>query len=314
MVLLFFSAGFQVTPARTMKRWVAPVILALNRRKKYFADKLPKLNKRSGFIEWNLDAEIYSFGKRLGEDFETSLLKRSFTQRSYVIQEEIKLEKLGVEKSDFNLLDNRDLAEKGFKIAETYISAFLKYHLPNYPSEGLSAIQNYLLSDSNLAHVSFNLGTKDIIMAAEYPPNEQSLATTLLAIIGALEESCADDNFERPYNFIRDFIVTQLNQIDVNEIWDINEPFEYLKNILAKQNNVKIEPRIIGEVSANYILSGCRIGIYERETKRCLGTGYGDTYENGIQTASIDALSNIFHTRNIRPFDYTICAQQLFGK
>lgn len=311
---LFSLAGFQVTPARTIKRWFAPSILALRRRKQYFADKLPKCNKRSGFIEWNLDAEIYSFGKRLGEDFETSLLKRSFTQRSYVIQEEMKLEQLGVEKSDFNLIDNRDLAEKGLKIAETYISAFLKYHLPNYPNEGLSAIQRYLLSNKKLAHVSSNLGTKDIIMAAEYPPNEQSLATTLLAIIGALEKSSVGDSLERPYNFIRDFIVTQLNQVDVNEIWKINEPFEYLKNVLERQNNTEIEPRIIGEVSANYILSACRIGIYESVTKRCLGTGYGDTYEKGIQTASIDALSNIFQTHNLRPFDYTISAQQLFAK
>lgn len=278
------------------------------------SDKLPKLNKRTGFIDWNLDAEIYSFGKRLGEDFETSLLKRSFTQRSYVIQEEMKLEKLGVEKSDFNLLDNRDLADAGLKIAESYISAFLKYHLPNYPKEGLSEIQNCLLSIKNLAFVSSNLGTKEIIMAAEYPPSERTLATTLLAIIGALEESCADENLERPYNFVRDFIVTQLNQVDVIEIWNISEPFEYLKNVLGKPNNVKIEPRIIGEVSANYILSGCRIGIYESETKSCLGTGYGDTYENGIQTASIDALSNIFRTRYLRPFDYTISAEQLFFK
>lgn len=288
--------------------------MALKNRKKYLADKLPKLDKRSGFVEWNLDAEIYSFGKRLGEDFDSTLLKRAFTHRSYVIQEEMKLEKLGIEKSDFNLLDNRDLADKGLKIAEIYISAFLKYHLPNYPNEGLSAIQSYLLSTKKLAYVSLNLGTKDIIMAAEYPPTQETLATTLLAIIGALEESRVGDGFERQYNFIRDFIVTLLNQVDVNEIWNINEPFEYLKNVLAKQNIVKIEPRIIGEVSANYILSGCQIGIYESETKRCLGTGYGDTYENGIQTASIDALTNVFQTRNLRPFDYTISAQQLFGK
>lgn len=288
--------------------------MELRRRKKCFADKLPKFDKRSGFIEWNLDAEIYSFGKRLGEDFDTNLLKRSFTQRSYVIQEEMKLEKLGVEKSDFSLFDNRDLADKGLKMAETYISAFLKYHLPNYPNEGLSAIQRYLLSTKKLAHVSSNLGTKDIIMAAEYPPDEQSLATTLLAIIGALEESSVGNGLERSYNFIRDFIVTQLNQVEVNEIWEINEPFEYLKNLLAKENNAELEPRIIGEVSANYILSACRIGIYESVTKRCLGTGYGDTYEQGIQTASIDALYNIFQPHNLHPFDYTISTQQLFAK
>lgn len=309
-----FSTGFQVGSARTIKRWVAPTILALKRREEYFADKLPKVHKRSGFVDWNFDAEVYSFGKRLGEEFEISLLKRSFIQRSYVIQEETKLGKIGVEKSNLKLLDNRDLADKGLKIAEEYIYAFLKYHLPNYPNEGLSAIRSYLLTIQKLAHVSSNLGTKDIIMAAEYPPSDESLANTLLAIIGALEKSRVDDSLERPYNFIRDFIVTQLNQVDVNEIWNIYEPFEYLKNVLAKQNIVKIEPRIIGEVSANYILSGCRIGIYESETKRCLGTGYGDTYENGIQTASIDVLSKKFQIQSRRPFDYTISTQKLFSE
>lgn len=290
---------------------MAPTIRELNLRKKRFADKLPKLNKRSNFIDWDFDAEIYAFGKRLGEEFDLNLLRQSFVQRSYVIEEELKLEKLGVEKTDLNLLDNRELADKGLKLVENYTMAYLKYHLPNYPDEGIKAIRNYLLSTEKLAHISSNLGTKEIILAAEYPPSDESLAKTLLAVIGALEQSQAD--LERPYNFIRDFIITQLNQIDVNEIWCIEQPFEYLKKVLAEKKIKSVEPRIIGEVSNNYILFGCRIGLYDSESKRCLGSGFGETYENGIETASIDALSKIFQSYNHRTFDYTISPNKLFN-
>lgn len=293
---------------------MAPTIMELNRRKKVFSEKLPQVHKRSGFIDWNLDAEIYSYGKRLNENFDLVLLQRAFVQRSYVIQEELNLEKLGVEKDDLNMPDNRELADKGLKLTKKYVEAYLRYHLPQYPNEGIAAVQNYLLSVEKLAHISLNLGSKELILAEEYPPSEQSLAQTLLAVIGALEESQKDGNLERPYNFVRDFICTHLNQVDINEVWSIENPFELLKQVCAQKNIQKIEPRIIGDVSKNDILACCRIGIYDNDTKKLLGTGYGDTYDNGIETASIDALSKIFGSFNLKPFDFAIIPEQLFGE
>lgn len=310
--LLQFSA-IGGTTTRSIKRWVAPTIRELNKRKIKYSEKLPQVHKRSGFIDWNLNAEIYSFGKRLNENFDLVVLERAFVQRSYVIQEELRLEKLGIEKDEINMQDNRDLMDNGLKLAKRYVETYLRYHLPQYPDEGIDAIQKYLLSTEKLAHISQNLGTKEIILAAEYPPSTESLAQTLLAIIGALEQSQKDDNLERPYNFVRDFICTQLNQVDINEVWKIENPFEVLKQVCAHQNVKSIEPRIIGDLSKNDILSCCRIGIYDSDTKKLLGTGYGDTYDNGIETASIDALSKIFGTFNLRPFDYTIAPEQLFG-
>lgn len=292
---------------------MAPTIRQLNRRKMEFAEKLPQVEKRSTFIDWNFNAEIYAYGKRLNENFDLVLLERAFVQRSYVIQEELRLEKLGMETDDLNLQDNRELADKGLTLAKRYIETYLRHHLPHYPDEGIDAIQNYLLSTEKLAYISTNLGSKEIILAAEYPPSEESLAQTFLAVIGALEESQTDGNLERPYNFVRDFICTQLNQVDINEVWKIENPFDVLKQVCAKKNIKNIEPRIIGDLSKQDILACCRIGIYDSDTKKLLGTGYGDTYDNGTETASIDALSKIFGTFNLRPFDFTITPEHLFG-
>lgn len=300
--------------SRSIKRWVAPTIKQLNRRKYALAKKTPEVHKRSGFIDWNFNAEIYSYGKRLQENFDLTLLERAFVQRSYIVQEELRLEKLGIDKSELNLMDNRDLADKGRKITSRYVEAYLRYHLTSYPDEGIAAIQDYLLSTEKLAYISTNLGSKEIILAEEYPPSEESLAQTFLAIIGALEESQKDGNLERPYNFIRDFICTQLNQVDINEVWKIDNPFELLKRVCASKKIQKLEPRIIGDLGKNDILACCRIGIYDSDTKKLLGTGFGDTYSNGIETASIDALSKILGSYNIRPFDFTIEPDQIFGK
>lgn len=285
-------------------------------RRKRFEHKLPTVYKRSGFIDWNLNAEIYCFDKRLNENFDLTLLGRAFVQRSYVIQEELRLQKLGLEGEDVNLVDNRDLAEKGREIVAKYVNAFLRYHLPKYHNDGIRAIENFLMSTEKLAYVSLNLGTKELILSKEYPPSEESLATTLLAIVGALEQSQPenDESLTRPYNFVRDFICTQLNQVDINEIWKIDKPFELLQSVCAERNIKSIEPRIIGQLSKADLLFSCQIGIYDEDSKKLLGNGYGDTYDNGIETASIDALSKIFNTYNLKPFDYTIKPEQLFSE
>lgn len=38
---------------------------------------------RSSFLEWNYEAELYAFGKRLGENFDRQILKQALVHRSY---------------------------------------------------------------------------------------------------------------------------------------------------------------------------------------------------------------------------------------
>lgn len=69
-----------------------------------------KVFPRNTFLEWNLESELYAFGKRLNEDFDSDLLLQAFTDRSYVIKEEMKQKEL---KIDIKMKDNRELADGG---------------------------------------------------------------------------------------------------------------------------------------------------------------------------------------------------------
>lgn len=67
-------------------------------------------NPRNTYLEWNLEAELFAFGKRLNEDFDPDLLLQAFTDRSYVIKEELKQKELNI---DIKMKDNKELAEEG---------------------------------------------------------------------------------------------------------------------------------------------------------------------------------------------------------
>lgn len=135
----------------------------------------------------------------------------------------------------------------------------------------------------------------------------------MYAIVGALAESQTDGNLNRPYNFVRDFVCTQLNQVDVSDLWTIGKPFELLKEICDKQNIKTLEPRIIGETGKNTILATCHIGIYDADTKKLLGTGFGENYPNAIDVAAINALAKLLGTHNLKPFNFQIGPDECFA-
>lgn len=99
--------------ANNIHRWVAPTLMALKSREKKAGGK--KIFPRNTYLEWNLEAELYSFGKRLNEDFDPELLLQAFTDRSYVVSEELKQKEIDF---DLKLTDNKKLAEEGKVISE----------------------------------------------------------------------------------------------------------------------------------------------------------------------------------------------------
>lgn len=121
---------------------------------------------RSAYVEWNYKAEIYSFGKRLNEEFDQILLTQAFTQPSFIAQEELRQREVGVEEPDLHIKDNRDLVILGNEIIRKYVDAFVCVHLPLCPDDGIKAIKDYLLSIDELAKISSLLGTKDLILSS----------------------------------------------------------------------------------------------------------------------------------------------------
>ncbi|CAG9559143.1 unnamed protein product [Danaus chrysippus] len=282
--------------SRNIKRWVAPTLMELKRREDKQGGKVT--NPRNTFLEWNLEAELYAFGKRLNEEFDSDLLLQAFTDRSYVIKEEMKQKELEI---DLKMKDNRELAEEGRKFMQEYIQLYLETVLHKLPAEGIMCIRNHLISEKVLSNVSFHLGTKDIILAAEYPVDNSILAQTFEALVGALLQSCGE---ERAAHFVRDFVITQLQGQDVNEFWEIEDPWTMLTEMISKTGS-ELEPRLIGEVAKNTLLACYRVGLYL--DKKMMSSGFGETVAIAKEMAAREALKKIFGTEEtMHPINFKL--------
>ncbi|CAH2052160.1 unnamed protein product, partial [Iphiclides podalirius] len=283
-IIKYFPAKLQ---NQNIHRWVAPTLMEFKRREDKLGGK--KSNPRNTFLEWNLEAELFAFGKRLNEEFDSDILLQAFTDRSYVIKEEMKQKEI---KFDIKMKDNKELAEEGSKFIDHYIQVYLETVLPKVPLEGIAGIKAYLTSEQTLANISLHLGTKDIILASEYPVDNFILANTFKAIVGALLRSSGE---ERTAHFVRDFVITQLQGKDVNDFWNIDDPWAMLNGILEK-DGVKLEPRLIGEVGKNTLLVCYRVGLYI--DKKMLSSGFGETISCAKEMATIEALKKMFGTED----------------
>lgn len=260
------------------------------------------LQRRSTFLEWNYHAELFAFGKRLGEEFRKDLLQRAFTHRSYIVQEEMKQKEVGIEEPNLSLEDNQDLARRGETLMSEYLKCHLRVALPRFPEEGICAVHDYLMSTETLAHVSRHLGTSDIILSSDFPVEEVTLATTLKSVVGALAESSGEN---RAREFVRDFVLTQLAGKDVNEFWEVKDPMVTLTDILKRDGRSEPEPRLVNECGRNTILASYQVAVYS--DKQFIGIGYGESVFTAVEMAARDALKRLFHTtENMKPIPFTL--------
>ncbi|XP_053617556.1 large ribosomal subunit protein mL44 isoform X2 [Plodia interpunctella] len=263
-------------------------------------DKLggKKINPRNTFLEWNLEAELFAFGKRLNEDFDSDLLLQAFTDRSYVIKEEMKQKELDF---DLKMKDNRELVEEGERFIIEYIQLYLEAVLPKLPLEGITNVRKHLTSEETLAHVSLHLGTKDIILAAEYPVDNYILSNAFKAIVGALLKSSGE---ERVAHFVRDFVITQLQGQDVNEFWHIEDPWTMLCEILSRDGATP-EPRLIGQAGTGTLLACYRVALYV--DKKMISSGFGENVATAKEMAAREALKKIFGTEDhMKPINFQL--------
>lgn len=284
--------------ARCFKRWVAPTLRELRRRQKKLGPQLPE--PRSGFVEWNYRAELFAFGKRLHEEFDLEMLQAAFTQPSYVQKELLRQRELGIAETDIIITDNYELSERGAYLANEYVCAYLKQSFPNVPVDGINAFTAYLLSTGTLSHIALHLGMSELLLDANYPPGQESLARSLLAVISTIEQR---NGQEQAFIFIRDFVCTQMNQRDLLEIWRIDDPEFLLKQICEEKNLGEVEPRFIGDCGKNTLLAAYHVGLYAN--KKLIGHGFGEDVANAIKVASLNALQEIFCIQdNMRPLNF----------
>lgn len=140
---------------RHIKRWVAPTLKILKNRRDQIGPEPP--SPRSSYLEFNYDAEIFAFGKRLGEEFNEDLLRQALIQKSYVNKMK------DSENPDQSIKDNSELEEEGGR----FISEYIKEQFSGkYATEIVNSLHQYLTTESMLSHVALHIGLKDIVLTA----------------------------------------------------------------------------------------------------------------------------------------------------
>ena len=126
------------------------------------------------------------------------------------------------DKDHIDSSSNAVMALRGDDILEEVVSAYVRTALPHLPEEGVSALTAHLTTDEKLAHVSFHLGTMDLVLTKEYPPSVRTMADAFRALVAALWEG--EGGQARTRKLVVDVVAAQLHGKDVMEVWDVQDP------------------------------------------------------------------------------------------
>nr|KAI8757782.1 39S ribosomal protein L44; mitochondrial-like [Biomphalaria glabrata] len=256
-----------------------------------------KERRRSEWINWNYDSEIFAFGKRLGEEFNETTIKQAFIHSSYVEKERAKRAELGLNLKDltFDLEDNSELAEKGADLISNYVKVYLRNMYPYFFEEGICAIHNYLVSESMLSHIAKHIGCGDLILSEDFPVLPSTLSQTFKAVVGAVLK---DRGQEKAEIFVRDFVLPQLISKDINELWEVVNPMGLLTAVLALIGKGPPEPRLLWKSGANTIMALYWVGIYS--DKQLVAKSPGETVTIAEEMAAREALKKLMKTEDSR--------------
>ncbi|PVD20476.1 hypothetical protein C0Q70_18632 [Pomacea canaliculata] len=281
---------------RGRKNYLRKYLLALYKRRLEVGPEKPR--HRSEWINWNYDAELYAFGKRLGEEFSPNTLRTAFTHHSYIEKEEKRRADVGIDTNaaPLGLTDNTDLIQKGEATASRYLKAYLRHIYPALYEEGIMSIHAYLMSEKMLAYIASHIGISDLILCADFPPEESTLSKTFLAVVGALE---TDQDLARAEAFVHDLVLTQLIGEDLTEIWKVTDPMGLLAATLHAQGRGLPEVRLLWQAGKRTVMSASYVGIYS--DRHLIGQSFGETPTIAEEMAASDALRRLMGITNARP-------------
>ncbi|KRZ34367.1 Uncharacterized protein T4B_831 [Trichinella pseudospiralis] len=283
---------FQITGRILSERNVTLLTISCRYKKRWYRDFIRDLwgrrvllgpdkdVPRSSFPSWNYNAELFALKCRIGTNLNNDTLRRALIDRSYVIREIDERKQLLDASSDVefassvltDIQDNTDLIRKGSEFLSAYVKAYLRYHLPRYPEEGIQ-----------------ELGIYDLLMADNFPYNNSLMSSSLRAIVGAI---LFDGNKAEAEYFIQDFVLTQLINVDINELWYFKEPLKILTAILEKNNRGIPEPRILRSSGEFTVTPVYVVGIYS--DKKLIGESAGESVLIATEMAARDCLKNLW--------------------
>lgn len=251
-------------------------------------------SRRSQYADWNYRSEIYAFSRRLHENLSEDTLRQIFTHPSYAQDFRDKQTQLNL--PHMEVKSNESLVQNGQQLLTDYLKPYLRYTFSKMPEDGISHITNYLSSDDVLADVASWIGCKEIILSREYPPEMQTMADTVRALIGGIHSEEPD----KTRRFIVDIIVSYINDKDIfDDIWQLPNPQETLNLILANSQLPAYEPRIMFETGVKTVEQCYIVGLYTNQ--KFLGSSAGETLKIAEHCAALDTLQTLYDLKEDRP-------------
>lgn len=255
--------------------------------------------RRSEFQDWNYRSEIFAFSRRLQENLSEDTLRKVFAHQSYI--DSLQRNQARYDLPSLKIASNGELVTRGVELLDDSIKPYLRHQFTHMPEDGIVSMNDYLQSDKVLADVAKWFGCKEIVLTAEWPPSELTMANTVRALIAGIE---ADLGVERVRRFVVDMIISYLNDKDIlDDVWHIPNPRETLNLILKNSQLPAYEPRIMFQTGVR-TLEPCHIvGLYVNH--KFLGSNAGETLSIAEDCAALDALQRLFDLKEDRaPYIY----------
>ncbi|XP_068601658.1 large ribosomal subunit protein mL44 [Brachionichthys hirsutus] len=293
--------NISLSQVRGKKRWLRAYTAIMARKLKL--EGAPPPTPRSQQPNWDYHAEVQAFGVRIQENVSPLPLRTAFVNPCYLRAEQQRRLGFGADAETTALSpeDNIQLSEKGASFTKSFLSDWCRASFPSLPSEGVESIVVHLTSTSLQSHVARNLGVDDLTLSAECPVPDEVLRSTLMAVIGALEDG---SGAERTGFFLRDFLVPHLIGKDLFDMWSVVNPMGLLVEELTKRNIPLPEPRLIRSAGASTVLPLYFVGLYSE--KKLLAQGPGETLVAAEEEAARVALRKLYgYAENHRPFDFS---------
>ncbi|XP_028925457.1 39S ribosomal protein L44, mitochondrial [Ornithorhynchus anatinus] len=299
------GSGPRLLPSRTLKGGLKSALrfeAERERRQRLKCPPPPPL-RRSHKPNWDYQAEIQAFSRRLHENFSLELLKTAFVNRCYIQSEEARRQELGVEEqaAALKLKDNQELSEQGAAFSHTYLTQLFEDTFPNMPPEGVAALVGFLTGPEVVCHVARNLAVEELTLSADFPVPQTVLRQTFFAVLGALLKS---DGPQRTAVFIRDFLIPQMTGKELFEMWKVVNPMGLLEDEMTKRNVPIPEPRLTRQSGSSTVLPVYFVGLYCDQ--KLIAEGPGETVLVAEEEAARVALRKLYgFTENRRPWDYS---------
>lgn len=114
----------------------------------------------------------------------------------------------------------------------------------------------------------------DFYFLQEYPLEDETLARTFYAVVSALIQSADVDH---ACLFVRDMLIVVLAEKDLLEIWCPAEPLNILNEILEREGQELVEPRLIGQTGIRTVQPVFQVGLYTN--KKFISSGEKNFFE-----------------------------------